>query len=47
MSDLAIREAIAFAVRKALKEMGLARFKETSFFISNSAAAKKRQKKAA
>ncbi|WP_457796068.1 hypothetical protein [Methylocystis sp. S23] len=47
MSDKAIREAIASAVRKALNEMGLDRFKETSFFVSNVTVAKKPQKKAA
>jgi hypothetical protein len=47
MSDTAIREAIAAAVRKALNEMGLERFKQTSFFVSNSSAATKLQKKAA
>lgn len=45
MTNSAIHEAIAMAVRKALAELGLDRFKETSFFISRAAA--KKNKKAA
>jgi hypothetical protein len=47
MLDGKILEALEVAVSKAISEMGIARFKQTSFFVSAAAKVRNPIKKAA